>query len=176
VARTLSRQGYLVIVPDLNRGGAATDAALVDAGEAAALLDLSLAWLRSQEQTSKSRIAVMGLGSGGRLAQNLAMRSGDLNALVMIESPPRVDAAGLASLRVPLLAHFAAEDEIVDVQSADQLRRGLEAAGKQGRVYVYQGAHHGFMNEARDQYHPDAARLAWARTLAFLQSELKGGE
>jgi dienelactone hydrolase len=29
------------------------------------------------------------------------------------------------------------------------------------------------MNDQRPSYHPDAARQAWARTLAFLQKNLK---
>ena len=42
-----------------------------------------------------------------------------------------------------------------------------------GEVYVYPGAGHAFMNETKPSYHPDAARQAWSRTLAFLQHNLK---
>jgi carboxymethylenebutenolidase len=104
------------------------------------------------------------------------MHSDELSAVVMFHAAPQVGVEQLRTLRAPLLAHFAAEDEFVDVALAEQLQSGLQAAGKPGRVFVYQGAHHAFLNEAEDQYHPDAARLAWARTRAFLQRMLKGGE
>jgi carboxymethylenebutenolidase len=41
-------------------------------------------------------------------------------------------------------------------------------------VYVYEGAGHAFFNDTRDSYRPEAAALAWERTLAFFRNELGG--
>ena len=183
VARNLARQGYVVIVPDIYRGTRASNLEMarrmaqeIDRQRAVADIEASIAWLRQNERTRDAHIAIMGYNLGGRMAQHMAMHSDQLSSAVMFHARPLVDESSLRALRVPLLAHFAAQDEYVDVALAEQLREGMQAADKPGRVFVYQGAHHGFTYEAEDDYHPDATRLAWARTLAFLQRTLKASK
>lgn len=182
-ARTLARQGYVVMVPDLYHGerpknavAARARAASMDMDRAMSDIQGAVQWLRAQKRTKAAHIAVIGFNTGGQLAERFAMQSSEIAAVVMFSTEAIVDPERLKALRAPLLAHFASEDEYVDKAIADRLRSGLEKAGKQGRVFVYGGAHHGFTDEGRDQYHPDAAKLAWARTLAFLQSSVKAQE
>ena len=59
------------------------------------------------------------------------------------------------------------------MKRVEEMRAALTKAGKTAEIYVYPGAGHAFMHEGRPSYHPDAARQAWARTLAFLQKLLK---
>ena len=43
------------------------------------------------------------------------------------------------------------------------------------QVHMYEGAQHAFMNDTNAaRYNADAAALAWRRTVAFLDSTLKG--
>ena len=180
VARWLAREGYVAIVPDLYHGQVAADPELAHElsraleGEGPYTdLGAAIDWLHGQPEAAKSRIGVLGFCVGGGLSQRLALRRTDLSAAVMFYGAPETGAAALKQLGCPLLAHFGATDRGIPAGRSDELRKGLAEAGKVGEVYVYPGAGHAFMNETRPSYHPDAARQAWARTLAFLQRTLK---
>jgi carboxymethylenebutenolidase len=182
VARRLARQGYVAIVPDLYHGKRASDDDTERAHVLSRGLDRDVAleelraaarWLRAQPRTSKARIGVIGFCMGGSLAQQLALHSDEIAAAVVFYGSPDTDPAKLAGLGAPLQGHFGAKDDGIPVSRVDALRNGLKAAGKTAEIYIYPGAGHAFMNEARPSYHPDAAKQAWARTLAFLQKYLK---
>lgn len=180
-ARRLAREGYVAIVPDLYHGEVTDDpdrarelAQGLGEGRALADLEAAVAWLRAQPRTAKARIGVLGFCMGGRLAQLMALQSRDLTAAVMYYGRPETDPAKLAPLRVPLQGHFGAEDQGIPPDRVAELRAALEKAGKAVEIYLYAGAGHAFMHEGRPTYRADAARLAWARTLAFLQKHLKG--
>ena len=180
LARRLAREGYVAIVPDLYHGQVASDPELAHElsrgleGEAAMRdLDATVDWLKQQPGMAKSRIAVIGFCMGGGLSQALALHRPDLSAAVMFYGSPVTEPDELKKLSAPLLAHFGATDRGIPPSRADDLRKGLKEAGKVGEVYVYPGAGHAFMNDTKPSYHADAARQAWARTLAFLQRHLK---
>ena len=181
VARRLSREGYVAIVPDLYHGKVAGDPerahellrGLEDA-RALASLRAAARWIRSQPQTAKSRIGVVGFCMGGALSQAFALDTAEVAAAVMFYGTPETDPQRLASLMAPLQGHFGAEDEGISVERVEALKAGLQQAGKVGEIYIYPGAGHAFMNEQQPGYRPEAARLAWVRTLDFLQKHVKG--
>ena len=181
IALRLASQGYLAIVPDLYHGKVATEAEnahelmrALDDERALADLDAAAAWIRAQPGRAKSRIGVLGFCMGGSHALQFALHSSSVAAVVMFYGRPVTDSEKLAALKAPLLAHFGALDQGLGPDRAEEFKTALKEARKDASVYVYPGAGHAFMNEARDSYHPDAARLAWARTLAFFQKTLKG--
>jgi carboxymethylenebutenolidase len=180
VARRLSREGYVAIVPDLYHGKVADDpeqAHVLMRGleDATAYADLgnAVAWLRAEPRVAKKKIGVVGFCMGGGLAQGLALRNPEIRAAVMFYGSPVTDPKSLATLRAPLQGHFGEQDDGIPIAKVEALRSGLKQAGKPGEVFLYAGAGHAFMNDARPSYHPDAARQAWARTLAFFQRNLK---
>jgi len=180
VARKLARQGYAAIVPDLYHGKVASDAERahelsrgLDNGEALDELDAASVWLRAQSRTAKTKLGVVGFCMGGGLAQQYALRNSELCAAVMFYGSPELDPTRLAALKVPLQGHFGVEDEGIPPARIDQFKAALAKAGKTADLYEYDGAGHAFMHEGRTSYRADAARQAWARTLAFLQKHLK---
>lgn len=179
-ARKLAEQGYAAIVPDFYRGRVADDAERahelsrgVDPDTADATLAAAVAFVRAQPRVGKQRVAVLGFCMGGGLAERFALRHPDLAAAVIFYGPPDLDTADLAARRVPLQAHFGADDEGIPPPRVDALKAGLARTQAPFDVYVYTGAGHAFMNEGRPSYRPDAARQAWARALAFLEQHLK---
>ena len=92
----------------------------------------------------------------------------------MFYGTPETDPEKLAPLKAPLQGHFGADDEGITSERVAEFKAALEKAGKAADIYVYPGAGHAFMHEGRASYRPDAAKQAWARTLAFLQKNLKG--
>jgi Dienelactone hydrolase and related enzymes len=75
-------------------------------------------------------------------------------------------------LRVPVMAHFAKRDKSVHEIQARALVKKFKSAGKSIDAYFYD-ADHAFFNDTRPEvYNPDAANLAWTRSLAFLRTHL----
>lgn len=180
MARKLARQGYVVIVPDLYHGKVAEEPERahelmrgLEATRVMSELDAARAWLRAQPRCAKSRVGVIGFCVGGGLALGFALRGGDLAAAVVFYGAPETDPAKLAGLRAPLMGHFGGEDDGIGADRVDAFRSALQKSGKPAEIYLYRGAGHAFMNESRPSFHPDAARVAWARTLAFFQKYLK---
>lgn len=180
LARRLSRQGYVVIVPDLFGGRVARDpetahelSRALDDEAALATLSRAARWLRAQPRTAKSRLGVVGFCMGGGLAQKFAMDEERTAAVVVFYGAPETQGARIARLAAPLQGHFGADDAGIDPQRVESFRSALERGGKTHDIHVYAGAGHAFMNEERPSYNADAARLAWVRMLAFLQKHLK---
>ena len=179
IARRLARQGYVVIVPDLYGGRVAEGAEeahvlsrSVEDEPAMVAISAAASWLRVQPRTARSRIGIIGFCMGGGLAQQFAMSTGTVSAAVVFYGTPE-PAARIAQLRAPLQAHFGAADDGIPAERVQIFKAALEKAGRANEVHVYTGAGHAFMNEERPSFKPDAARLAWVRTLAFLQKHLK---
>jgi carboxymethylenebutenolidase len=78
----------------------------------------------------------------------------------------------LARSKAPVLGHFAEKDEFEPDESIDELERELRAAGRDVTIYRYSGTGHWFAEPSRDAFRPDAAELAFERTIAFLKSRL----
>src|SRR5258705_9632625 len=118
VARRLSAQGYVAIVPDLYHGKVASDPEMahtlmrgLDEDRALADLDDATRWLRAQSRTAKSRVGVVGFCMGGRLSELFALHEPGTAAAVMFYGRPETNPAKLSSLKAPLQGHFGAEDQ-----------------------------------------------------------------
>lgn len=72
------------------------------------------------------------------------------------------------------LCHFAEDDPYESAEAAVEMERELQAAGKRATFYTYPGTKHWFFEANRPEtYDAAAADLAWERTLAFLNAELR---
>jgi carboxymethylenebutenolidase len=97
-----------------------------------------------------------------------------LRAAVIFYGGSEQDAGFAQRTRAVVLGHFAEKDEWeppVDetLRLQDELRRG----GLDVTFHVYPGTGHWFFEENRpDAYNPDAAQLAWERTVQFLRDRL----
>lgn len=73
------------------------------------------------------------------------------------------------TVHAPVLYHFGELDTYVPPETIAQ----IQAANPQGEYHVYAGAKHAFNNHLRpDNYHPQAAALAFKRSLAFLSKHV----
>jgi carboxymethylenebutenolidase len=161
VARRLAGEGYVAIVPDLFHGRVTDDAEEAHAlmqgiptDRANADLDATVAWLRANPRVGNRPIG---------------LHSSALSGIVVFDGPPETDPVQLGALHSPVMAHFGAKNNGIPETRVAAFRD----AGRNAEVYVYPAAARGFMNDARPSYQPDAARQAWARTLTFLQKQLR---
>jgi carboxymethylenebutenolidase len=117
------------------------------------------------------RLGVVGFCYGGGIANFLATRLPDLNAAVpfygaapALEDVPKIKAA--------LQLHFAGNDERVNA-GWPAYEQALKSAKIPYEAYIYPGVEHGFNNDTTPRYDEAAAKLAWGRTLACFNKNLR---
>lgn len=126
-------------------------------------------WLmKHQEGTGK--VAVVGFCYGGSMSHFLATRVPTLAGAVPFYGGAPAPAEA-AKVKVPLLVHFAENDERVN-SSWPPYEEALKAAGATYEAHTYPGTQHGFNNDTTPRYDAKAAELAWSRTMAFFKKHL----
>ena len=119
------------------------------------------------------RIAAIGFCYGGGIANMLATRLPDLAAAVPFYGNQPA-AAEVAKIKAPLLLHYAENDERINA-GWPAFETALKAAGVNYQMYQYPGTQHGFNNNTTPRYDEAAAKLAWSRTMEFLNKYLGHG-
>lgn len=183
VADRLARAGYLALVPDLYRGKAT-----VEEEEAHHLMngldfgDAATQDIRGAVQFLKqraARVGVSGFCMGGALTLLALANVPEASAGVVWYGMPPLDYVDATTIRVPLLGHWATQDQAFPIANVDALEAKLRAANVDFTFHRYL-AHHAFANEtavgpdriAITQYDPVWAAHAWDRTLTFLARTL----
>jgi len=82
------------------------------------------------------------------------------------------NAADTAKIKAPLLIHYAGEDTFIN-PGWPAWEQALKKNGVRYQAYIYPGVQHGFHNDTTPRYDEAAAKLAWSRTLAFFNENLK---
>jgi carboxymethylenebutenolidase len=75
-------------------------------------------------------------------------------------------------LKAPLLAHYGELDKRI-TSGWPAFDEALTAAQVPHEGFVYTGANHGFHNDTTPRYDEAAAKLAWQRTLDWLNKYLR---
>jgi len=128
-------------------------------------------WLKSRPDTIGT-LGAVGFCFGGGVVNQLAVRMGtDLAAGVPFYGT-QPSAADAAKIKAPINAQYGELDtRITDGWPA------FDAALTEAKVphegYVYKGANHGFHNDTTPRYDETAAKLAWQRTLDWLNKYLR---
>lgn len=117
------------------------------------------------------KVGVVGFCYGGGIANFLATRLPDLNAAVAFYGGQPSDEEA-ARIRAALLLHYAEKDERI-TGAWPKYEAALKAAGVNYQSFVYPGVHHGFNNDTTPRYDEAAAKLAWQRTINFLDANLR---
>jgi carboxymethylenebutenolidase len=172
VARRFAGEGFAAVAPDLYRGAQPTEpddarklAMELDRGRAADDVREVIGWLLERGAT---KVGVTGFCMGGGICWTLAQTEPGLSAAVPFYGG--VDFGGGERAVVPFQAHYGTRDHFPE-EMLDAIRdHTADLAGSE--LHLYEGAGHAFMNEERESYRVDAARLAWSRTIAFLREHL----
>ena len=180
VTRRVALEGFLAIAPDAlsPEGGTPEDPdqarSLIGKLDSQSTINnytAAVKYLKTQSM-STGKVGVIGFCWGGGMANQVAVHSPDLTAAVAyygmqpaVEDVPKIKAA--------LLLHYAGLDERIN-KGIPAFEAALKAAAVNYQLYMYAGAKHAFNNDTNaERYDPQAARLAWQRTIAFLKEKLK---
>ena len=179
VARRLALAGFHTLAPDAlgPLGGYPGDEdsareffAQLDPAKVRQDFAAAAAHLQASAQ-GNGRVGVVGFCFGGGMANFLATRLPTLAAAVPFYGPAPA-LAEVPAIRAPLLLHFAGDDERINA-GWPAYEKALRAAGVTYEAHHYPGTQHGFHNDTTPRYDEAAARQAWQRTLAFLETRLQ---
>jgi carboxymethylenebutenolidase len=190
LADRLAAAGYVAIVPDmfwrLERRFERKDESAM--GEAFAMIQrYDFAWAGPDIAATHAHLAAMdactgkvgavGFCFGGTLAFLAAALSevdgrGVDAAVSYYGSGTNAQLGLLDQITCPLLFHYGEADPFIPEEQVAEVERAAE-----GRAHVqvlrYPGAGHAFSNgDAPSMHHPEAAALAWSRTLDFFAAHL----
>ncbi|MEO7328946.1 MAG: dienelactone hydrolase family protein [Minicystis sp.] len=177
LADRFAAEGFVVLAPDLYHGKSTKDA--TEAGKLMNELDGMRAFADIQAAVQAllanprvtSKIGVTGFCMGGAYAFVAATRIPEVVAAVPFYGVPPEGRADYAHAK-PILAHFARTDQWATVEKAEAILKQVTEHGGAMTLHVYD-AEHAFMNDTRPEvYNPEAAKLAWQRSVAFLHQHL----
>jgi carboxymethylenebutenolidase len=174
----LAGEGFVVFAPDLYHGQIATTveeaerlSGSLDDGQAKADVAAAAAFLGERAAGAGSGLAVIGFSLGAYFALDLSAADPERVRYVVLFYG--TGPADFSRCRADYLGHFADADPYEPADNVDWLEGALRQAGRPLTFYRYPGTGHWFFERDRqDAYNPEAAALAWERTLAFLKEHL----
>ena len=126
--------------------------------------------LKARPETN-GKVGAVGFCYGGGMVNFLATRVPDLLAGVpFYGSSPNVD--DVPKIKAALVIQSAEVDERINA-SWPAYETALKAANVRFERHLYPGTQHGFNNDTTPRYDAAAAKLAWERTLAHFNTNLR---
>jgi len=177
VADAFAREGFLAIAPDLYHGTVTKSPD--EAGKLLMALDIARAEkdMRGAVQHLRGltggKVGTVGFCMGGALSLFAACTSpADIGACVIYYGGHPKVKPDYDRLQAPVLGHWAENDSTN--ANRDAIAQALTERGKPYEFHTYPGTKHAFTNEQRPEVHaPEAAQLAWSRTLTFFRKHLQ---
>jgi carboxymethylenebutenolidase len=182
MARRLAGEGYQVLAVDLYNGRVAETpekarqlTQIVSENPQAARENIKLAYQYLVQQKQAPTVGSIGWCFGGSWSlQTALLYPKKLDAAVIYYGGQigETTAEELASLEVPILGIFGAEDRSIPVATVEEFESTLDSLGVPTEFHIYENAGHAFANPSGDRYVPEAAERAWEETTEFLDRYL----
>src|SRR5687767_3953264 len=176
VARRFAKAGFMAFAPDglTSVGGYPGDeqkgaAAFrtVDGKKMTEDFVAAAKWLKARPD-SKGKLGAVGFCFGGGMVNQLAVRLGEeLDAGVAFYGN-QAGVADVPKISAPLMFHYAGNDQRINA-NIPAYEAALKENNKKFESFVYDGKQHGFHNDTTPRHDPEAAKLAWDRTLNFFK-------
>lgn len=181
MARKIAGEGYTVLAVDLYNGGTAEtpenarqvmQSVMDNPQPARDNLQQAYDYLVNEQNAPK--VGTIGWCFGGAWSlQTALMLPETIDATVIYYGQLVTEAEELATLEMPILGIFGAEDSLIPVTQVREFEETLADLGKNAEIIVYEDAGHAFANPSGDRYVPETAMAAWEKTKAFFAEYLK---
>ena len=179
LADRFAAAGFVTLAPDLYHGKVTKSPD--DAGKMLMALNIAQAgkdmkgaadYLLHSGTVSSRRVGIVGFCMGGQLALYAGMEYPEAIAAVVdfygIHPAVAIDPK---RVRVPVLGHFGRQDHSVSEEAVRALATAQFGAGGSFEHHYYD-AGHAFFNDTRPVYSERDAKVAWERTLEFLEQHV----
>ena len=180
VCDRLAGEGFMALAPDLYNGKTASEPdeagklmMEMEIDEAARDMSGAVEYLASLDATTTDKVGCVGFCVGGGLSMYLAGMNSKIGACVVYYGVLPGGQADHNAIQVPILGHYADNDDFLKVDAVRELESTLKGLGKDVEFHIYEGTEHAFFNDTRPEvYKAEAATQSWDRTLAFFRKHL----
>ena len=170
----LADEGFVAFAPDLNKGKVAKtiDEAKqimseTDFERKHAIVAALPGFMRGRPEVRKEALSLIGFSMGAAWSLTLASElPEDIEKVVLFYG---VDSAVFSRIKAEILGHFSDVDEWEPLDGIRAMEAEMRAAGLKQDFHIYPNMSHWFFEADRPEFDPQAAELAWARTLEFLR-------
>ena len=193
VCRRFAKAGYCAVAPELyaRQGDVSkitdvqqiinTVVSKVPDAQVMSDLDATVAWAGRNSRANAQRVAIAGFCWGGRIVWLYAALSGNVKAgaafygrlegdtNAMTPKNP-IDYAG--GLRAPVIGFYGGKDTGIPQSSVSKMKISLDVVDSTSEINVYPNADHGFHADYRPTYNAEAAKDAWAKTMAWFKKNV----
>ena len=170
----LASEGFVAFVPDLNEGRVATtiDEAKQVMSELSnerksAIAKASIDLMRGRSEVRKEPLSLIGFSMGAAWSLVLASEHPeDIGKVVLFYG---VDSVDFNKIKAEVMGHYSDVDEFEPVEGIRAMEADMRSAGLTPNIHIYPKLSHWFFEEDRPEFDPQAAEVAWKRTLEFLR-------
>ncbi len=175
----LAQMGYYVIVPDLFLGKVTTSARQAmelykqHAPNIFAKVNASLAVIENHHQCNE-KVAAIGIGMGGSMAFEAAIKRDDLEAAIAFGGFPQRYLKDFPQSNTPILAFFGSDDPFIKPSVIKKMKSILEATDlkDEHEVRIVQNIAHDFFKQSMSSAHERAVRNEIDYCLDFLEEKI----
>ncbi|MBI2903262.1 MAG: dienelactone hydrolase family protein [Candidatus Methylomirabilis oxyfera] len=141
-------------------------------------LDAAAAWAEKASKGNITKLAMTGFCWGGRIVWLYAAHNPQLKAGVAWygrlvgradEQQPQYPIDVAASLTAPVLGLYGGNDSGIPLDTVEQMRKALKAAGGRSEIIVYPNTPHAFHADYRTSYRKEQAEDGWKRLLEWFR-------
>jgi carboxymethylenebutenolidase len=133
---------------------------------------MAAAELLKTHALSSGKVGVVGFCFGGGIANELAVRMPEVITAAVPFYGRQPASGDVPKIKAALLLHYAEMDQRVNA-GWPAYEKALKVAGVRYTAHFYKGTNHGFHNDTTPRYDEAAAKLAWQRTVDFLNASLR---
>ncbi|MCW5749746.1 MAG: dienelactone hydrolase family protein [Alphaproteobacteria bacterium] len=188
--RRLAKAGYLAVAPDIfarqadmskitDMQGAIAVAQRVPDAQVLADLDTTARFVDATGKGNMEKLAITGFCYGGRITWLYTAHQPKVKAGIAwygrlvgqksdLQPVHPVDVA--ARMNAPVLGLYGGADQGIPLDTVEQMKKALSAAGKKHEFVVYPDAPHAFHADYRPSFRKEPAEDGWRRLLAWLKA------
>jgi carboxymethylenebutenolidase len=189
VCRRLAKLGYFAVAPSLyaRQGDVSKISEMSEISKVVSKvpdaqvmsdLDAAVDWASTSGKANTAKLGITGFCWGGRAVWLYAAHSPKLKAgvawygrLVGERNPlhPNNPIDVVSQLKAPVLGLYGEKDNGIPLDTIEQMRKAVKAAGKTAEIVVFPDAPHGFHADYRPSYRAEKAEEGWKLLRAWFK-------